>query len=183
MNADSKYYTLAEYDLSGELTNVSQVSLDSLASDTITGFQTRLARLSGDLELPLESSLPGEFNHIDYRVGSDLNGAYVLYYLHDEVLFASLLLRGQDEDSEIELTQIFRFLLLDTEHLDEPTEEVIEAVLASSEFDFDAIQERPAAFSIRLSQVATESRECEHIAEMDRHLAAAFLFGSGVKDA
>ena len=68
-------------------------------------FEKKLAHLSGDLELPFEDRLPGDSDFIEYRIGSDLNGAYVLYYFHDEVIFSSLLLSGTDELAETELMQ------------------------------------------------------------------------------
>ncbi len=168
-------FTLANYNNDGEQIGVSQVMAEELESRTVAGFKKILSKLSGDLELPLEAELPGPIAHIDFRVGSDLNGAYVLYYLHDEVVFASLFLRGQDLECETELTQVFKFLLLDTEDLDEPTEDEIDEVLASSAFDFPAITERPAAFNVRLSSRPEDSEICQHIDKMDQHLAAAFL--------
>ncbi len=168
-------FTLTRYDVDGDQISSQSVSVDELEKDALALFAKKLSRLSGDLELPLEAKLPGKFPQIDYRIGSDGYGAYVLYYLNDEVVFASLLLRGEDESCEIELTQVFKFLLLDTNDQEEPTEEEIEEVLASPAFDFETITARPAAFTIRFSDLPDEEAELQHIESMDRHLAAVFL--------
>ena len=47
--------------------------------------------------------------------------------------------------------QVFKFLLLDTDDLDEPTEEEIDAVLSSEEFDFSQTEIRPAVFEVQLT--------------------------------
>ena len=175
MGTELKFFAVANYNLDGEILDVAQTQIETLDATTVEFFNRKLKRLSGDMELPLEGKMPGEFPHIDFRIGSDLNGAYVLYYLHDEVVFASLFLRGVDDVSEIELTQVFKFLLLDTNDEDEPTEEEIENVLSSTAFNFPAIEDRPVAYAVRFSQSPEENKECLHIQKMNLHLAAAFF--------
>lgn len=167
-------FTAALYSDDGVFQSSTQIQVADLETENVQYFQNKFRHLSGDLELPLEDKLPGEFDFIEYRVGSDLSGAFVMYYLHDEVIFASLLLSGLDEAAETELMQVFKFLLLDTGEEDEPTEEEIEEVLSSNEFEFGSITERPAVFQIELSN-EEEAQQVAHIAKMDRHLAAAFF--------
>jgi len=168
-------YQLATYSYQGELLETDSVSISGLASETVDHFKTELANLSGDLELPFESSFPGDHPYTEYRIGSDLFGAYVLYYFHDEVIFSSLMLSGTDEETETELMQVFKFLHLETNENEDPTEEEIEAVLASSEFDFESLQQRPAVFEVPISNRPDEMEQLETIAKMNRHLAAAFF--------
>ena len=168
-------FIVATYQADGAFQSNETINTDSLESSHVEHFEEKLAQLSGDLELPFEDRLPGDSAFIEYRIGSDLNGAYVLYYFHDEVIFSSLLLSGTDEVTETELMQVFRFLLLDTHDQDEPTEEDIEEVLSTNEFDFPAIDERPAVFEVRLSDREDESKACEHVTKMNRHLAHAFF--------
>ncbi len=175
-----KSFTIAKFDGQGEL--VDSGSYYAQPNEFTTYFEEKLARLSGDFELPLEGKLPGDFDFIDFRIGSDLSGAYVLYYLHDEVVFASLFLRGKDDVSETELTQVFKFLLLDSNDSEEPTEEEIEEILSASSFNFDAIEDRPIAFTLRFSEDQDEADACHHIENMNRCMAAAYLLPSGETD-
>lgn len=175
METGLSHFTAADYDNEGAVIEVNEITIDQLDKLHVEWFEKKLARLSGDLELPLEGQLPGDIPHIDFRIGSDLNGAYVLYYLHDEVVFASLYLRGEDDLTETELTQVFKFLLLDTADADEPSEDEIESVLASTAFDFPAVEPRPVAYTVRFSNNREEETECQHIKRMDQHLAAAFF--------
>jgi len=168
-------FALATYSYQGELLTTSSVAIAKLDAKTVDYFSTKLANLSADLELPFESNFPGDHPFIEYRIGSDLFGAYVLYYFHDEVVFSSLMLSGSNEDSETELMQVFKFLHLETNENENPTEEEIEAVLASSEFDFESIAQRPAIFEIPTSVDPDESAQLENITDMNRHLAAAFF--------
>ena len=176
MESAPDQFTVADYDNHGSVTRVTQISVEQLDAPLFDWFARKLARLSGELELPLEAQLPGDFPHIDFRIGSDLNGAYVLYYFHDEVVFASLYLRGTDDLSETELTQVFKFLLLDSADTEEPTEDEIENILAAAEFDFAAIESRPVAYNVQFSTEPNEAKECQHIKRMDQHLAAAFFY-------
>lgn len=168
-------FVLASYSAAGELLNSNRINDVDLDSQNVHYFQEKFRHLSGDLELPLEDKLPGEFEFIEYRIGSDLNGAFVLYYLHDEVIFASLLLSGTDELAETELMQVFKFLLLDAGDEDEPTEEEIESVLTAEEFDFESITDRPVVFQVELATDANEAQKLAHVQKMDQHLSAAFF--------
>ena len=172
-SADS--ITVASYCADGQFQKSETVDVRDLTSEHVRYFREKLSRLSGDLELPFEDRLPGESRFIDYRIGSDLNGAYVLYYFHDEVIFASLLLSGTDEMIETELMQVFKFLLLDTNEQDDPTEEEIEAVLNSDKYDFPSIIARPAVFEVPLSDREDEIEAADYVLMMNRHLSAAFF--------
>jgi len=168
-------FAVASFSAEGSFLNSSQVNLKNLDTENLQHFQDRFRHLSGDLELPMEGKLPGEFDFIEYRIGSDLSGAFVLYYLHDEVVFASLLLSGSDDFAETELMQVFKFLLLDSGEEDEPSEEEIESVLSSEEFDFGVISDRPVVFQIELPTDVEEAEQLAHVMKMDQHLAAAFF--------
>lgn len=166
-------FQLHEYNSSGQLIGQRDIRTSDLDSETLNFFQRKLARLSHDLELPLESVLPGELPFLEFRIGSDGSAAYVLYYFHDEVLMASLILPGGDEQAEEELIDVFRFLLLDAEDSDEPTEEEIEQVLGSELFDFRNIQ-RPAVINISFASDPSDSPELDYVSKMNLHLAKAF---------
>ena len=168
-------FTLASYTYHGELVSIAPNSNSELDAQTVDYFSKKLDNLSGDLELPLESVLPGDHPFIEYRIGSDLFGAYVLFYFHDEVVFSSLMLSGTDEQSETELMEVFKFLHLETSENEDPTEEEIEAVLASTDFDFESLTQRPAVFEVPISDRPDELEQLETIAKMNRHLAAAFF--------
>ena len=168
-------FTVASYTGDGIYQNSCQINSGDLDSAHVDYFRKACQGLSGDLELPYEDKLPGEFEYMEYRIGSDLNGAYVLFYFHDEVIFATLLLSGTDEEVETELMQVFKYLLLDTTDEDEPTEEEIEKVLASSNFDFAALSDRPIAFEVMLSAEPDEEAERSHVVRMGHNLAAAFF--------
>ncbi len=168
-------FSVASFSADGDFLDATQVNGVDLDPKHVEFFQTRFRHLSGDLELPLEGKLPGAFEFIEYRIGSDLSGAFVLYYFHDEVIFASLLLSGTDELAETELMQVFKFLLLDAGDEEEPSEEEIESVLSSDEFDFELISDRPVVFQIELATDADEVEKINHVRTMDRHMSAAFF--------
>lgn len=168
-------FTVASFAFEGTFENSEQVATADLNSDTIQYFSDKFSRLSGDLELPFEGRLTGDLDAVEYQICSEFNGAYILYYLGDDIIFASLLLRGVDENAETELAQVFKFLLLDTDDDDDPTEEEIDEILGMDEFDFFAIDVRPVVFQIPCSTEADDLETSQAIARMDRHLAAAFL--------
>lgn len=166
-------FIVTTYSAEGERLRNEQVIAANLDSEHLDYFAKKFCHLSGDLELPLEDQLPGGVDFLDYRIGSDLNGAYVLYYFHDEVIFASLLLSGTDEPIETELMQVFKFLLLDTNDEDEPSEEEIEEVLSSEAFDFPEVENRPAVFEVQLAH--EDALPMDHVISLNRHLGAAFF--------
>lgn len=170
-----EFLTVVIYSAAGDSLRNEQVATSSLDSIHLDYFANKFRHLSGDLELPLEDQLPGGVDFLDYRIGSDRNGAYVLYYFHDQVIFASLLLSGKNEPIETELMEVFKFLLLDTHDEDEPTEEEIDEVLASDAFDFPAIESRPAVFEVQLSDPNDASVPVDHVVSLNRHLGAAFF--------
>jgi len=170
-----KQFTIANYDPEGDLLDQQILAPENLAAETISHFRSKLSRLSGDLDLPMEVKLPGDFSNLEFLIVSDLHAAYVLYYWDDEVVFASLYLRGDDEENETELAHVFKFLLLDTEDSEDPTEEEINDVLSSDAFDFPAVEDRPVAFAIRFLYDPDADAMMAHVAGMDHCLAAAFL--------
>ena len=172
---EPEHFIIAEFDSAGELGPVAPVEALELSSEAISFFEGKLRYLSGDLELPLEGKVPGEFNHLDFRIGSDLNGACVFYFFHDEVIFGSLMLRGINDEKESELAQLFRFRLLESDDIDEPTSEQVESILSSPAFDLTQIEQRPVVFCVQFSQRMDEAAECEHIRAMNQNLAAAFF--------
>ncbi len=173
----SQFETLhvASFDLEGELTTQQAVDRVAIETDRVESFKRSLTKLSGDLDLPLEVVVP-DMEHLVLRICSDRHqAAYTVYYFHDEAVFASLLLPGRDLEIETELTQVLRFLLLDTSDEDEPDEEVIEEILTAPEFRFEAIETRPATIQIALNDDESISTELEQIAEIDQQVAVAFF--------
>ena len=169
---------IATYSIVGESLGQETLETSQLESAHVKHFVNKFRHLSGDLELPLEDCLPGDREFLEYRIGSDLNGAYVLFYFHDEVVFASLLLSGTDETTETELMQVFKFLLLDTQDSEEPTEEEIDAVLSADAFKFEEVEARPAVFEVNLVDDldnAENQEALKHLTWMNRHLAKAFF--------
>jgi len=159
----------------GELDSTSSIDTGDLEKALVDHFAGDLKSLSGDLELPMERPLP-DVKHIEYRIGSDLKGgAFVLYYFHDELMMASLLLQGVNDEPEKDLLQVFKFLLLEPEGIDEedgPTDEEIDEVLA---FDFESVSDRPALFSVVYELEPDAHEETQHVEKMNAHLASAFF--------
>lgn len=172
-NTDS--FTVAFYDFDGIHQKTLTTQTADLDSSVIHVFKDKFKLLSGDLELPYEDKLTGDCESIRFRIGSDLNGAYVLYYLDDEVILASLYLSGTDEELETELMQVFKYLLLDTEDDDEPTEEEIEAVLASELFEFESVVERPVVYQVEVAPSSDYAAEFSNVRRADLALATAFF--------
>lgn len=164
-----------------------EVATSELDVSCVSIFQEKFRHLSGDLELPFEDKLPhshkasknqeatSNLSSVKYRIGSDLNGAYVLYYINDAVIFSSLILSGTDLVTENELLDVFKFLLLDTQDSDEPTEEEIDSILNSEAFDFHSVEHRPVVFEVEMADQDVETETVKQISEMNRHLALAFL--------
>jgi hypothetical protein len=71
--------------------------------------------------------------------------------------------------------QVFKFLLLDTDDLDEPTEEEIDAVLSSEEFNFSQFESRPVVFEVQLTDPEDGETPLEHVKHMNRTLSGAFF--------
>jgi len=166
---------LVRFSMAGDLVESTEYPWADLNKDHIKFFADKFEHLSGDLELPLESRLPGNPEFMEFRIGSDLHGAFVLYYFHDEAIFTSVILSGTNDECENELLQVFKFLLLDFENNDEPSEEEIDSVLNSSYFDFDSVTVRPVVIEIQSSDRPDEADQCSLAMKMNRHLAAAFL--------
>jgi len=162
----------------GELDSTSSVDTGDLDQALVDHFTGDLKSLSGDLELPMERPVP-DIKHVEYRIGSDLKGgAFVLYYFHDELILASLLLKGVNDEPETDLLQVFKFLLLEPEGIDEeegPTDEQIDEILAIDAFDFESVSDRPALLSVVYELEPDADNAIEHVERMNNHLATAFF--------
>ena len=162
----------------GELDTTSSIDTGDLEQTLVNHFAGDLNSLSGDLELPMERPVP-DIKHLEYRIGSDLKGgAFVLYYFHDELIMASLLLCGVNDGPERDLLQVFKFLLLEPEGIDEedgPTDEEIDEVLAMDAFDFESVSDRPAMLSVVYELDPDADKATEHVEKMNTHLASAFF--------
>jgi hypothetical protein len=167
--------SLVRFDMSGDLIETTEYKTAELNPEHIDFFEKKFKHLSGDLELPLESRLPGNPEFMEFRIGSDIHGAFVLYYFHDEVIFTSVILSGTNEECETEMLQVFKFLLLDFDESEDPSEEEINSVLSSDRFQFESVETRPVVIEIQGSDHADEAEQCALAATMNRHLAAAFL--------
>jgi len=162
----------------GELDSTSSVDTGDLDQTLVDHFTGDLKSLSGDLELPMERPVP-DIKYVEFRIGSDLKGgAFVLYYFHDELMMASLLLKGVNAEPELDLLQVFKFLLLEPEGIDEedgPTDEEIDEVLAMDAFDFESVSDRPALLSVVYELEPDADKATEHVEKMNTHLASAFF--------
>ena len=102
----------------------------------------------------------------------------MLYYFHDELILASLLLKGVNEEPEMDLLQVFKYLLLEPEGIDEedgPTDEEIDEILALAAFDFESVTDRPAVLSVVYELEPDADEATEHVEKMNAHLATAFF--------
>jgi len=162
----------------GELDSTSSNDSGELEQAIVDHFAGDLKSLSGDLELPMERPVP-DMRHLEYRIGSDLKGgAFVLYYFHDELIMASLVLQGVNEGPEMDLLQVFKYLLLEPEGIDEeegPTDEEIDEILAMDVFDFESVSQRPAVFNVVYELEPEALNETQHVEKMNAHLASAFI--------
>ncbi len=162
----------------GELDTTTDCDSVDLDRSIIDGFTADLSSLSGDLELPMERPVPG-MGHAEYRIGSDLKGgAFVLYYFHDELIMASLLLQGVNDGPEMDLLQVFKYLQLEPEDIDEeegPTDEEIDDILACNAFDFESVTERPVVLSVIYELEPDADEATGHVENMNEHLATAFF--------
>lgn len=165
----------------GELDRTDAVQSDNLDSALVDHFVDELKQLSGDLELPLEKPLPGELTHCEYRVASDLKGgAFVLFYYHDELVMASLMLQGVNALEETDLLQVFKYLLLEPEDMDDgdegPTDQEIDDILDQDAFDFEgSTSERPVLFNVAYELEPDAPEAVQMIERMNHHVAAAFF--------
>lgn len=172
-------FAAIDYLENGELDVTRSVDSSALDSSTIEHFAAELKLLTGDLELPFESRFPGPVDHCEYRIGSDLRGgAYCMCYFHDELIRASLMLQGVNEGPETDLLQVFKYLLLEPDDIDEeegPTEEEIDSILSQEFFAFEKVEERPALYSV-CYELEPDSPEADaHVESMMHHLAAAYF--------
>lgn len=170
----------------GELDSQQSFETDGLDAIAVDRFSNDLKSLSGDFELPLERTVPN-FEHGAYRIVSDLNsGALVLYYFHDELILASLILARNADQADIELMQIFRYLLLEpedaaptaapsTELEDDPTDDQIDAVLELEGFNFESVSDRPVVFSVVYELEPHAPEVTQQLEDRNEQVAAAFF--------
>ena len=174
MNFKTLYYLE-----NGELDRTDSVDTTALDETLVEHFAGDLKYLSGDLELPMERPLPGSVKHCEYRIASDLKGgAFVMVYFHDELVMASLMLQGVNELPETDLLQVFKYLLLEPEDIDEvdgPTDEQIDEILTQEAFDFEGESERPVLFNVIYELEPEIPEEQQHIENAFLHIAAAFF--------
>jgi len=172
-------FTYAKWIENGELEDTTETRIADLEKELVDHFRKAMKKLSGDLELPYESPLPGEVSHCEYRIGSDLQGgAYVIFYVHDEIAMMSVMLQGTDEHHETQLLQTIKCLLLEPDDVDEAedlTDEELDELLAAEAFDFDSIEQRPVVFSVLYDLVPSEPQAMAFIEKMNLHMAAAFM--------
>lgn len=172
-------FTYAKWIENGEHEETVEIRIADFEEVWMDHFRGALKNLSGDLELPYESSLSGEVSHCDYRIVSDLKGgAYVMFYFHGEIAMLSVMLQGNDEHHETRLLQTIKCLLLDPEDDDEAedlTDEELDELLASELFDFDSVAQRPAMFSVLYDLEPAAPIEMAFIEKMNLHMAAAFM--------
>ena len=172
-------FTFAKWIENGELEETVETLVADLDDDLVGHFRKALKNLSGDLELPYEADLPGEVSHCQYRIGSDLHGgAYVIFYIHDAIATTSVFLQGTDEHHETQLLETIKCLLLEPDDVDEEedlTDEELDELLASEAFGFDAIEQRPAVFSVLYDLEPAEPETMAFIEKMNLHMAAAFM--------
>jgi len=172
-------FTYAKWIENGELEDTTETPIADLEEELVDHFRKAMKNLSGDLELPYESDLPGEVSHCEYRIGSDLQGgAYVIFYFHDAIAMMSVMLQGTDEHHETQLLQTIKCLLLEPDDVDEAedlTDEELDELLAAEAFDFDSVEQRPVVFSVLYDLEPAEPQAMAFIEKMNLHMAAAFM--------
>ena len=173
MSSENITLQVVSYSAAGDIEAQAAVE-DPAAKDAIAHFSKKFKWLSGDLDLPLEEPIP-EIEEAALRICSESSAAYVIYYLDEEPVMASLIVAGVDEEAEFEIMSTFKFLLLQGDTDEEPDDETIDAVMAAAQFDFEAIQERPATFQIQLNDDPKLAAVCATFKEVDLAVAAAFI--------
>lgn len=165
----------ANYSAAGDCIGSEEIDLVAIDAELTADLTKRLSNLSGDLDLPLEENVCSD-PPVVVRICSEFNAAYTVYYCDEVAAFASLILTGKDEEAELELMQAFKYLLLDDADDDEdPTEEAVEEILNSPDFQFDEHTARPIVYQIRLSDEPEDDDLSQRIADLDQSVAAAFL--------
>ena len=166
---------VANYSSAGQLEAHSEVDIDDSLVTLVDHFTERFKRLPGDLDLPLEEKIPGLDESAVLRICSESSAAYVIYYLNDAPLLASLLVAGQDEEAEFEIMSTLKFLLLQGDGDDELEDDAIDAVLAAAEFDFEAIPDRPITYQIVLDDDPEVAQQVRAFKPIDQAVAVAFI--------
>lgn len=174
MNAIKKIH-VASYSSDGHLQGHSETEVDESMAALVEHFTEKFARLPGDLDLPLEEKIPGMDESAVLRICSESSAAYVIYYLSDTPLLASLLVAGHDEEAEFEIMSTLKFLLLQGDGDEELDDEVIDAILAAAEFDFEAIEVRPITYQIVLDDDPAVADQVQAFKPIDYAVAAAFI--------
>lgn len=167
-----------EYLGDGVVLESHDVDVNSVPVAAVEAVGQKIARLSGSLELPLEFAIEGQPDAI-VRVCSDFKTMYSVYYFDEVACLTSLTLPGVDPESESELIQVFRALLLSDSDNDEITDEEWETIEAEGLFDFNAIEERPVTLQTFLMEPEEGAEEeqilFDQFREIDRALTIAFL--------
>lgn len=145
--------TLIKFEETGGATDVEQVDFSAplFSEPLLQRLNDRLKHLSGDLDLPLEGHLPGPTDEIAFRVSSDLQNSFAFYYLDSQIIGLTLTLTGSDPDSEAEMIDSIRLLLLDQEDREELEDEQAQSILASHDFAFQTFDQRPIHFFVPLA--------------------------------
>lgn len=169
-----QFIHFANYSAEGTCVGNESVNLRSIDPHKVKELSASFARLSGDLDLPLEDLVHSDPETV-LRISSNFHAAYCVYYVDSSACFASLILSGTNEESELELMQVFKYLLLDESDEEEPTDEEILELLNDSKYEFDQVQERPAVFQIRLSDEPSQDDVSQTVADLDQAVAVAFL--------
>ena len=171
---ESQRIHFANYSAEGRCVGSESIHIRSCDTDKVQQLKSVLGRLSGDLDLPLETQVASA-PPIVLRICSTFHAAYSIYYVESSAKFASLILTGTDEESEFELMQVFKFLLLDESGDEDPSDDEILRLLSQDQFDFEQLIQRPIVFQIRLSDEPDTDDLSQELADLDQCVAAAFL--------
>ena len=166
-------WTICRYDDEGNLLATEQGSSAGIDSGTLQWHADRLQRMSGTLQLPLKVALEGVEAELSYEIYNESTAAYVLYYSGEEAVAATLIISGRENEGEAAVLSLFRYLLLEEEMEVEATDERINELLASEQFDFEAEESRPAAYSVLLVKNAGDLQQVIH--DLEHEVVAAYL--------
>ena len=166
---------VAKYSVKGDLEEQNLIEIADETVQLASHFKDKFKRLSGDLDLPLEEKIPGAEESMVLRICSEGTGAYVIYYFADEAILASLLMAGENEETECAILDTLRFLLMQGDEDEEPDEAAIDAILAAAEFDFEAVEDRPITYQVVLDDDPEVAAEVQRCMNFDLAVATAFI--------
>ncbi len=174
-------WTTHHYDGDGNHGSATSHSASDLDSSAVSTFAARMAFLSGTLQLPLKTDLDDERSHLSYEIFNESTAAYILYYVFDDVVATTLILPGISSEDERQVMSVFRYQLLEESDEPEPTEEYIEQLLSSPDYDFESQWESgetepgPTSFSITFAPPPGHEDDMPKVAKINRELTAAFV--------